>query len=679
MKGASVPIVSISIDNLYGERYTSSTLFCCGANGNLWMSRMYKPGSRPFVTFRAIIIALALILINSHWQTGMSSTLDIEITDLALFSNVVAILCALVLLNYVIRRLIPDHALQQGEMLTIYIMLATSTALNGTDMIKCLVSLVSNGSWYATLENDWDNLFGQHLPSWLTLSNRRILRGYYEGQSTLYVSEYIRAWGPRALAWSGFAVVLIFVMLCINTILRRQWVINERLAYPIVQLPFEMTRTGKGLGLFGSKLMWIGFSVAAFVSILNQAHALYPAVPAVPVQPMNLGRYFTTKPWNAMTSMYRTFYPFAIGMGYLMPLDLIASTWFFHLFWQLERIIGSAAGFASLPGFPYAESQVRGAWIALLVFAVWVGRRYFRDVIADIFSFSRDRRSDDSTAYRSAFLGIILGFAFLVIFCYYAGMSVWIMVLFFIFYFSLSTTITRIRAELGPPVHTMVGSTPDEMLLMFFGTRRLGSRNITGFGLLHWITGSSGRENPMPIQLEGFKLMESANARPKRLVLAILLAAGVGSLSGFWAYLHDAYKLGVESYPERTWAASVGFRMLESRTQNLTGPQSLQIIFAVFGFTFTVFMLVMRVRFLWWTLHPVGYAVSGRWGIGRIWFPLLIASTVKWIALRFSGLRGYRKSIPFFFGLILGDFVLGSIWATIGLIFHIPVYVFWTG
>ena len=640
---------------------------------------MDNSSSRQFITLRAIIIALILILINSHWQTGMSSTLDIEITDLALFSNVIFILFALVLLNHFMRRLLPAHTLQQGEMLTIYIMLATSTALNGTDMIKCLVSLAGNGSWYATLENDWENLFGQYLPDWLTISDRRILRGYYEGQSTLYISEYIRAWLPRALAWSSFAVVLKFVMLCINVILRRQWVRNERLTYPVAQLPYEMTRTDRGWGLLGSKLMWIGFSIAAFISIINQAHALYPAVPSIPVQPTNLGRYFTTKPWNAISNMYRTFYPFAIGLGYLMPLDLITSTWFFHLFWQLERIIGSAAGLASLPGFPYSEAQVRGAWIALLVFAILIGRRYFSSVIAGIFRSSGGNKSDDSMAYRSTVLGIIAGLIFLVTFCYYAGMSVWIMILFFVIYFSLSTTITRIRAELGPPVHTMPGTTPDEILLMILGSRRIGPRNLTGFGLLHWITGSSARENPMPIQLEGFKFMERANAKTKGFVLAIILAAAVGSFSGFWAYLHDAYKLGVESYPEKTWAASVGFRLLESRVQNLTGSQPMHIVFAVAGFMFTVSMLMMRVKFLWWSLHPVGYAISGRWGIGRILLPLIIASAIKWATLRFSGLRGYRRSVPFFLGLIIGDFVLGSIWATIGLIFHIPVYVFWTG
>ena len=308
-----------------------------------------------------------------------------------------------------------------------------------------------------------------------------------------------------------------------------------------------------------------------------------------------------------MRYLYRTFYPFAIGLGYLMPLDLLVSTWVFHLFWQLERVVGSAAGFASLPGFPYAEAQVRGAWIALLIFTIWIGRKYFLNVVVEIFKSSKNDTSGGPMTYRNAVLGMIAGTIFLIIFCYYAGMSIWLTSLFFVLYFSISTTITRIRAELGPPVHTLSDASSDKMLLMIFGSRRLRAQNLTGLTMLHWITGSAGRENPMPIQLEGLKFMERANAKPNRFVLAIILAAAIGSLSGFWAYLHDAYKLGVESYPERTWAASVGFQLLESRIQNLTGPQSMEIVFASAGFTFTALMLIMRLRFLWWPLHPVGY------------------------------------------------------------------------
>lgn len=220
-----------------------------------------------FVTVRAIIIAAVLIVINSYYQAPVSSTLDIEITDLALFCNVIFILFILVLLNSAFKRFIPSQALRQSELLTIYAMLATATALNGTDMIKCLVSLIGNGTWYATPENDWQNLFGIHLPHWLTVSEKEVLKGYYEGESTFYDSTYIQMWLPRALSWSSFAVVLIFVMLCINTIFRKQWVENERLTYPVVRLPSEMTRVGKSATLFRNRLMWIGFSSAAILSV----------------------------------------------------------------------------------------------------------------------------------------------------------------------------------------------------------------------------------------------------------------------------------------------------------------------------------------------------------------------------------------------------------------------------
>jgi hypothetical protein len=632
-----------------------------------------------FVTLRSIFIAALLIVINSHWQTLMSSELDIELTDLALFCNVIAILFVLVLLNHSLRHLAPAHSLQQRELLTIYTMLATSTALNGTDMVKCLVSLVGNGTWYATPENDWDQLFGRYLPPWLTISDRQALRGYYEGQSTLYNPTCFRLWMPRAVAWTGFTVVLIFVMLCLNVIVRKQWVRNERLTYPIAQLPFEMTQIAPESELFRNRLMWIGFLAAALVSGVNQAHVWYPSVPALPVQPLNLGRYFDAKPWNAVQYMYRTFYPFAIGLGYLMPLDLIVSTWFFHLFWQVERIVGSAAGFAALPRFPYAEAQLRGGWVALLVFAIWMGRRYFLNVLVEIFRGSPKAHSDEPMTYRNAALGMIGGSALLVIFCRSAGMSLWAMIPFFVVYFALATTITRIRAELGPPVHTLVGATPDTFLISVFGTRQLGPQNLVGFGMLHWILGSAGRENPMPIQLEAFKFAERLRMKSTGLIFAILFAAGLGVISGFWAYLHDAYKVGVESYPEQTWAASVGFRLLESRLQSPETRAPGEAIFAVAGFCFTLGMGAIRTRFLGWPFHPVGYVISGGWDVGRIWIPLVLASTTKWGVLRFYGIKGYRQSIPFFFGLILGDFVIGSLWATIGVIFKTPVYVYWTG
>ena len=60
-----------------------------------------------------------------------------------------------------------------------------------------------------------------------------------------------------------------------------------------------------------------------------------------------------------------------------------------------------------------------------------------------------------------------------------------------------------------------------------------------------------------------------------------------------------------------------------------------------------------------------------------LWVCLLISSTVKWLVLRNSGWQTYRKLVPFFLGLTLGDFMVGSLWTLLGLGLKMKTYDFW--
>jgi hypothetical protein len=50
---------------------------------------------------------------------------------------------------------------------------------------------------------------------------------------------------------------------------------------------------------------------------------------------------------------------------------------------------------------------------------------------------------------------------------------------------------------------------------------------------------------------------------------------------------------------------------------------------------------------------------------------------VKGILLRQGGLKAHQKAIPFFLGLILGEFTVGSVWTIIGIVWDMPTYGFW--
>jgi hypothetical protein len=85
----------------------------------------------------------------------------------------------------------------------------------------------------------------------------------------------------------------------------------------------------------------------------------------------------------------------------------------------------------------------------------------------------------------------------------------------------------------------------------------------------------------------------------------------------------------------------------------------------------------MRLRFPAWPFHPLGFAVTASWEINLLWMPLFIAWAFKSLLLRYGGLKGFRNSLPFFFGLMLGQFFVGSIVNIIGIAMDLPTYQFW--
>ena len=84
------------------------------------------------------------------------------------------------------------------------------------------------------------------------------------------------------------------------------------------------------------------------------------------------------------------------------------------------------------------------------------------------------------------------------------GMAMWIAVLFFAAHFAtIAIPLTRIRAQIGFPIHSTTFIGPHHSLVSMLGTRRIGARNLTWFALFFWFN-RDNRSHPMPHQLEAF-------------------------------------------------------------------------------------------------------------------------------------------------------------------------------
>ena len=623
--------------------------------------------SRPnHTTWRAIALGLLLAI-----PYGYFSIQTYTPTTLSLIYPAVLTLIILVALNLVLKRWIPRFTFSQGELLTIYTMLSLAVGIAGTDFVQILAPILGHAFWAATPENEWQSLFFQYLPRWLVVDDVRVLEGVYEGNSSLYDWEYIRAWLTPVFWWSIFLFALMIIMLGINTIIRKQWMENERLSYPIIQLPLAIARDGGSGRFFRNRLLWIGIAIGGGIDLINGLHTFFPAIPLLPIRNVEIGRYFTQKPLSAIGWTPVCFFPFVIGLSYFMPLDLAFSCWFFYLVWKLQFILGASLGLRSLPEFPYIKPQSSGAFLAIAMLAIWSARKHISSALRGMFDRSFQGDSGEPMRYRTAAIFIIMGFAFLALFCTRAGISPWVFAVFFGFYFLLVFALTRLRAELGPPVNELYNLGPDKMLPRLFGTRMLGAPNLTMFAMF-WGINRAHRCNPMPYQLEAFKLAEESKTTYRHLVGAMIAVSILGIWVAFWSLLHVRYQYGHSG-----WPGQEAYRQLERWLYYSPGQDRGATGFMAGGFVFVLIMTALRRRLLWWSLHPVAYPLASSWTMNWMWFPIFISWLIKRILMKYGGIAAYRRATPLFFGLVLGEYVIGGIWNIYGTLWHRYVYTFW--
>ena len=621
------------------------------------------------ITVRAILIGLVLVVINAYWVGIASELWYCMFTLVNPFSNAIFTITVLAAFGFALSKVSKRLSLSSAELLVIYTMVTMVSTISGATTMTPLLGTLTQPYWFASPENEWQNLFWQHIPAWLTVSDTKILEGYFHGESTFHTMEHVKAWLVPVLTWSSFIFFLYFSLLCISSILRKQWIENEKLSYPIIQLPLAMAADRKKF--FTSRLMWIGLSVSASIRILNGFHDLLPSIPQLPYT-YRIDQFFTEKPWNAIgyTTMYFNFG--IIGLTYFMPLNLSFSCWFFFWLTRGERIFASAMGWKAL----YLNERATGAWVGIGLLALWGSRRHLIAFTKHVLGLSQMDDSREPMRYRSTVLAFLVSLAALVLFCYLAGMSIWAILVFYAFFCLMAIALARVRAELGPPYHEMFGINPRGMMVQMFGSKRLHGANLTIITFLYPFN-RCNRAHPMPYQIESLKMAERVGMDSRKLIQAIALAIGVGAVATFWSYLQITYHYGVLGRLQG-WMRHSGwesFNPLRTWLQYPQGTDVRAISFMGGGFLFVLFLQAMRSRFLWWPLYPSGYVLSGgAWGgMVYFWFPVMVSWLIKSIILKYGGLRVHRQAVFFFLGLILGDFTLRSIWSIVSLI--IKVYM----
>ena len=630
------------------------------------------------ITFRSILIGILLCLWNAYWLAYAAELIRPQflLNFVSLFFNAIFSLSFVIFINIFLRQLAPEKAFTAQEMLVIYIMVVMVSTFGGHTMMTFLVGTLAHPFRFATSENEWANLFWHFIPDWFVPTDE-VLDGYFTGDSTLYQTKHLFGWVLPIVTWTGFITILWFIMICFNVIIRAKWTEQEKLAYPIVQLPIQMVMGQKKF--YQNGIMWLGFAIAGTLELLAGLNYLFPQIPAVHLNHYSITHWFSEKPWNAVGWISLSAYPFIIGLTFFVPLDISMSAWFFYLFGKTERVVRTGLmGTGEL----YMAERAGGAWLAVGIVSLWNARKHLT-IVWQKFIDHRTQidDSDEPLSYRMSVWGLIIGLLSLTMFSLQAGMSSLGILGFFVIFFLMAISITRVRAEFGPPSHEILALDPARLLSVTFGPRFVGAPNLTIISFYYWLN-RLNVSHPMPNQMEAFKIAERTNINRRGLVYVMVLAVIVGVLASFWAFLHLMYKHGALTV--HGYIVGIGREVFERRLErwinnptgiNWSGTQSMGI-----GAAFTWILSVLRHRFMWWPFHPIGYVMTAAtWGgLADFWFSVFLGWLIKFILLKSFGFKTHQKAIPFFLGLVLGDYIFVSGWSLLGTIFGIPTYVLWS-
>lgn len=625
----------------------------------------------------SLFAALALALwLAATWMVGLRAML-LGLRDFPPVPPWCALIAAALLYLPARRRLERSAPLAPHETIAVYLMLMVGTLVTSYATAHFLLPTMVAARYYSDLETKWRKWLPL-LPDWFGPKNARAIAGFWKGD--VWQVPWGDWLGPLA-AWTLLVVAVVWVMFCLNVLVRRQWIENERLAFPLVQLPLELARQEPGHVLnryYRNGFTWAGFAVPAVLHTINGLHQYFPSFPALQFRHVNVAESWGEPPWNAVKSLDVTFYPCVVGISYLLTLEVSLSCWLFYLVRKLLPALGTATGWSEFTTpngqiFPFADQQATGAWVAIVLAALWTGRREMRRILDRAIRGERhDEVAGSPLSYRAALLGAVGGIAFLVGWLWLARMTPWVALVFIGLFFVSCVALTRIRAEAG--MGGLTGPmTPQETMFMLEGTSAFGPQNLVVLQFCRWMTVDlRGLACIMSSQLEDFKMADSIRLNPRSLPAALMFALLFSLLAAYVILLPVVYQYGGVTMNRMRFyeVPTTPFRELTTMLQTPRRPHPLEVGAAGFGLVFTLLLSALRLNLSWWPLHPIGYAVGfSRRTVDWMWFSIFLGWAAKAAVLRLGGMRLYRHLLPIFLGFILGEFFMGGVFGLIGCLF----------
>lgn len=666
-----------------------------------------------FLTFRAIALGLLGVLI----LCGVTQFNNLVLANTDLIGNhfpagvLLLVLFVVLVVNAPLARFKPGWMLRRDELIVMLSMWLIACAIPFVGLNRYFPGQIVS-YWYTSADRaDLAVVMeAMDLPDWLfpTLEKtsaadrgrEEVIRGYFERlpapRDTFL--ERVNAvpwakWKTPAIAWGIFFGALFGAGLFMTMLWHRQWIVNERLPFPLANVYLSLIDTpppGRWLSKeLRSPLLWIAAGAVFFLHFFNGA-AKYLYGVTTPTQiPLayDFRTLFADLPYSYLHWSFKQqqVYFTIIGLMFFVRSRIAFSLWFFYLLTNALRV---GVGMQSLEiSEAQTIDQVMGAVTVMSIWIVWAARHM---LLGTLKSFVTGVRNTDERVERVCAAMLLLCLATVIVWLVLAGVSalgaLWITTALVAIYLVLA----RVISETGL-LYVLLPAEPQRMWLYVL-PNAAGARTTLP---TYFFSGAMGNLlcHDTRQALPGYasttsKLAdETGGAHPSyrqrigligllfATILVAYVAGGASTLYVRYNYDTTLDSNGVALDTANNWGSLVMPRdraMTWTRDYLPPGTGAAERHSRVGNFTagalITAGLGVLRARFAGWPLDPIGYLLCWTWGVQIIWLSIFLGWLVKQVTLYLGGGAAIARMRPAFIGLIVGETFAVVFWLIVSAV-----------
>lgn len=679
-----------------------------------------------FFTFRALALGLGFALFLAAFTPWNDYVLNnTPMIGSALPTALLLYMLVLVLINAPLHRWTPKWALSARELTLVLALGLVACAVPAGGVMRYLVGNAAGLQYLTGVDDRYRDLFQQaDLPDALfpnsgtpvaMRSSDPVIRDFYgripiadPSLSTYLAAIPWSAWVVPFFVWGAFFALLVVALLSLAVLVRRQWVENERLPFPLATIYLSLLQPPEPGRVFNatlaSRMFWIA-AVAVFVARgfagLNLYFPRY--VPELPLG-FDLQRVLAGGIWQYVeTDFKRAEILFAVvGITFFLSQKVAFSLVFFYVLFQVIRV-----GYGQWEldfSTDMQRDQLFGAIFPYTAAMVYVARGHLMQVMRAMAGLRRP--TDPASRYMPdalagwLFIGASLG---MVIYLTILGVSIPAAVCLVVLMLMFFVIVARIVAETGMPYvglylpltlpfTYLVAVLPQSLAV------KLATKDFFVGQILYGLYAHDHRESLPPYATHALRVADetlrdpppsggvsSRSAPGGKLIPAMAVSIGLAFVVSFVAWLMVDYRyaspvdrLGGTAIVN-IWGAMQQPRYFhyeptlafDALTPESNLPHSRGTHFTV-GAGVMTFLSVMRLRYEAFPFHPIGFLMAYTLGLKWVWFSVLLGYIAKGLTLKLGGATLYRRVTPLFLGLIIGEAAAAFFW----LVFNLGRYAF---